>query len=132
METMQASRLATAPAYGVLPAENLERARKFYHDVLGFEVEDYPEMRQFIINAGQGTNVMIYERERTKAEHTALSFLVADIISVMEDLELRGVRFEDYDMPGLVTERGIATTDRGLAAWFTDPEGNIINVTQMR
>jgi predicted enzyme related to lactoylglutathione lyase len=128
---MQASKLTMAPAYAVLPAEDLERAREFWGDALGFEVEDYPEMRQFVIDAGEGTHVMVYERARTKAEHTTLSFMVGQFDEVMADLRSRGVEFEDYDMPGLKTVNGIVEMpDGGRGAWFTDPEGNIVNVAE--
>lgn len=128
MAVMQASKLATAPAYGVLPAEDLERARRFYHDTLGFEMEDFPEMRQFMVRAGGGTQFMIYERARTKAEHTALAFQVDDLDATMQDLRSRGIKFEEYDMPGLKTEGGVARMAEGASAWFTDPEGNIVNI----
>lgn len=50
----------------------------------------------------------------------------------MEDLRERGVTFEEYDQPGLRTRGGVAAMPEGAAAWFTDPEGNIVNITEMR
>ena len=129
---MQASILTKSPAYAVLPAEDLERARKFYHDVLGFDVDEYPQMQQFIIKAGEGSRILVYERSRTTAQHTAVSFIVDKLDKTMEDLSARGVTFEEYDMPGLKTQGGVARMPEGIAAWFTDPEGNIINITEMR
>jgi hypothetical protein len=38
--------------------------------------------------------------------------------------------FEDYDLPGLKTERHIATMGNEKAAWFKDPEGNILCLHQ--
>lgn len=128
----QTSTLTKAPAYAVLPAEDLGRAKQFYHDVLGFEVDEYPQMQQFIIKAGEGSRILVYERARTKAEHTAVSFIVDKLDQTMEDLRNRGVTFEEYDIPGLKTEAGMATMPEGAAAWFTDPEGNIINITELR
>lgn len=52
--------------------------------------------------------------------------------SVVKSLKEMGVEFEDYDMPGLKTEDGIAVLPDGtMSAWFTDPEGNILAVDQM-
>ena len=48
----------------------------------------------------------------------------------MRDLRGRGVRFEDYDMPGLKTTDGVATLEGERAAWFRDPEGNILCLHQ--
>ena len=36
--------------------------------------------------------------------------------------------FEDYDLPGLKTEQGIATAGDSKGAWFKDPDGNIIAI----
>jgi len=126
------SRLTTAPAYGVLPAEDLSRARSFYHDTLGFEIAEDMGPGQFIVHAGSGSKFLVYERARTRAEHTALSFIVDDLKAVVSDLRSRGVVFEEYDMPGLRTVDGIAEMGDGSGAWFTDPEGNIINIAQMK
>lgn len=126
------SRVGAAQAYGVLPAENLARARAFYGDTLGFEIQEMETSGSFLVAAGGGTRFLVYERARTTAEHTALTLLVDDLDSVVSDLRSRGVRFEDYDIPGLKTVEGIASMDGGgRSAWFTDPEGNIIAVTQM-
>lgn len=103
----------------------------FYHDTLGFEVEDMPEAHQFMIHAGGGTGVVVYERSHTKAEHTVATFLVDDLPGTMEELRSRGVTFEEYDLPGLKTVNGIATLPGEESAWFTDPDGNIISLAHM-
>lgn len=124
-------RVTSARIHAVLPAEDLERARAFYHDTLGFEVEDMPEQHQFRIHAGGDTYVLVYERARTMAEHTVATFLVDDLPATMEEMRSKGVRFADYDLPGLKTVDGIASMPNGESAWFTDPEGNIIAVSHM-
>lgn len=50
---------------------------------------------------------------------------ITTILPVAE-LQARGVRFEDYDMPDLKTVDHIATMGSSKAAWFTDTEGNIL------
>jgi hypothetical protein len=42
----------------------------------------------------------------------------------------RGVRFEDYDLPEFKTEGGIATSGDFQAAWFRDPDGNILSLQE--
>ena len=44
----------------------------------------------------------------------------------MRDLHGHGVRFEEYDLPGLRTENGIATDGDMRTAWFKDPDGNTL------
>lgn len=126
------TRIATATATAVLPAESLSRARGFYHDTLGFEVTDMPEDRQFLMHAGHGTSVLVYERARTTAQHTAAMFVVDDIHATMRELREHGITFNDYDMPGFKTVDGVCDMPSGLSAWFTDPEGNTIAITQMK
>ncbi len=132
MTTSTMTRLTTAPAYAVLPAEDIDRARAFYHDSLGLEVSEVSSGRQFFIHSGSGTKVLVYERPRTIAEHTVLSFVVDDVRATVAELRSRGVLFEEYDMPGLVTTDSVAEYPDGWGAWFTDPEGNIVNIVQMK
>jgi len=131
MITTTTSRLAAAPASAVLPAEDIERAKKFYRQTLGLEVEELPG-GEVLVHAGGGTRFMMYERARTIAEHTVMSFWVENLHAVMDELRSRGVVFEEYDLPGLKTVGGVAESPSELAAWFTDPEGNIINIVQTR
>lgn len=130
MTTTTLSRLATAPVYAVLPAEDIERARTFYGETLGLKVEAMPS-GEVVVHAGSGTRFLVYERARTTAEHTVMTFWVEDLRAVMSELGSRGVVFEEYDLPGLKTTGGIAESASELAAWFTDPEGNIINLAQV-
>ena len=46
----------------------------------------------------------------------------------LADLRRRGVTFEDYTAPQTVD--GIAQVPVGRAAWFRDPEGNLIGMVQ--
>jgi catechol 2,3-dioxygenase-like lactoylglutathione lyase family enzyme len=68
--------------------------------------------------------------EGTKAEHTALSFRVADIGAAIAALKARGVRFADYDLPDFKTVGHVCVLGSEKAAWFSDPEGNILCLHQ--
>ncbi|MFA4965934.1 MAG: VOC family protein [Thermoleophilia bacterium] len=125
--TRVATRLSTAPATTTLPAEDLGRARSFYEEKLGLETEVRADMPEgLFVHAGKGTLVYLYQRERTKADNTALTFEVDDILPVVEELRSNGIVFEEYDFPGLKTVNGIASRDVDKAAWFKDSEGNIL------
>ena len=120
--------LASSPVLATLPAENIDRAREFYTETVGLKATNFPEQDGvFVLDAGKGTQVVVYERERTKAEHTAATFFVDDVEAVVLELTARGVVFEQYDMNDLSTdERGIAVMGPAKGAWFKDTEGNII------
>lgn len=125
--------LGDYPVAGVLRAENLARAAKFYTEVLGLKKA---QAVQGMFEASGGTMVMIYERPGMPApENTALGFGVpADKFDdLLADLKAKGVVLEDYDIPemGLKTVNGVAEFDGSRGAWFKDSEGNIINVATM-
>lgn len=125
--------LGDYPVAGVLRAEDLARAAKFYTEVLGLKKA---QAVQGMFEAGDGTMVMVYERPGMPApENTALGFGVpADRFDeLLADLKAKGVVLEDYDIPemGLKTVNGVADFDGSRGAWFKDSEGNIINIATM-
>ena len=61
---------------------------------------------------------------------SALSFELADLDAEMAALRARGVRFDEYDLPGLKTHDGVCVLGGERAAWFHDPEGNILCIHQ--
>jgi catechol 2,3-dioxygenase-like lactoylglutathione lyase family enzyme len=106
-----------------------DRARQFYGDVLGLRlVADEPAALVFDAN---GTMLRIAKvPELAPARHTVLGWSVADIASAVEELTGRGVAFERYEGFGQ-DERGIWTSPGGgRVAWFKDPDGNTLSLTQ--
>jgi catechol 2,3-dioxygenase-like lactoylglutathione lyase family enzyme len=124
--------LTSRPITPILPVTNLERARKFYTERLGLQAtSDVSTPETIVFEGGRGTKLELLKRDQpTKAEHTALSFEVDDIEREVKELESRGVRFEDYDLPGLKTEKHVASMNGERAAWFKDSEGNILCIHQ--
>lgn len=110
----------------MLPVKDLERARRFYEQGLGLAPGGLKPDGKFVYRLG-GTEIALFPREGgTKAEHTAVSFRVADIAQAVKDLQARGVQFADYDLPGLKTVDHVCVLGSEKAAWFQDPEGNIL------
>ncbi|KQW07811.1 glyoxalase [Leifsonia sp. Root4] len=113
----------------VLPASDLERARGYYKDKLDLE----PEMSEdgaLIYNIA-GARVMLYETSFAgTAQNTALTLEADNLDATMAELRNRGVVFEEYDMPGLKTENGVASMGTERGAWFVDSERNIIGVIE--
>lgn len=124
--------LSKATVHGVLPASDLERAKKFYEGVLGLKpVEGVVCPGCIFYEAKEGT-FLVYETQAPGGGATALGFAVTDLAGEMADLRKRGVVFEEYDLPGLKTVNGVADM-AGIAksAWFKDSEGNIISLNEM-
>jgi catechol 2,3-dioxygenase-like lactoylglutathione lyase family enzyme len=110
----------------MLPVKDLARARRFYEEQLGMEPLGAKPDGKFVYRCG-GTEVALFPKaEGTKAQHTALSFQVRDIRRAIGELEGRGVRFADYDLPGFKTVEHVCVLGSEKAAWFEDPEDNIL------
>lgn len=113
----------------VLPASDLDRARAFYRDTLGFDAEEVDEGGAIFTVAGG--KFLLYETSNAgTARNTALSLETDDLEKTMAEMRERGITFEEYDFPGLTTVNGIAEMGSERGAWFVDSEGNIIAVGQ--
>jgi predicted enzyme related to lactoylglutathione lyase len=125
-------------ACGVLRAEDFDRAKRFYTEVLGLTLthEAAGPPQEGIFSAGEGTMICIYGRPGLPApQNTALAFRVPvdGFEAFVETLRDRGVVFEEYDIPGigLKTIHGITEMNGRKRAWFKDSEGNIIGLVSM-
>jgi catechol 2,3-dioxygenase-like lactoylglutathione lyase family enzyme len=123
---MSATALTRAQVTTMLPVRNLERAREFYVGKLGLEPQGLAADGKFLLNANGTTLALFPKPEGTKAEHTAVSFKVANIGAAIRELKARGVAFADYDLPGFKTVEHVCVLGSEKAAWFQDPEGNIL------
>jgi catechol 2,3-dioxygenase-like lactoylglutathione lyase family enzyme len=121
-----------------LPAQDLERARRFYAEKLGLHPV---EEREGGLRYRCGTTVFALFASAGEASgtHTQMSWKVADIEEAVAELRGRGLEFDEYDFPGLETVDGIVEvsgnypSDGGVgerAIWFHDSEGNLIGIGQ--
>ena len=110
---------------------NPARSQEFYRDTLGLRlVEDSPFALVF---DAAGTMLRIQKVESlSPAKHTTLGWEVEDIQATIRQLTENGVRFERF--AGLPQdEHGIWTTpDGSRVAWFKDPDGNTLSLTEFR
>lgn len=123
---MQQNGFPSSQVTCILPVKDMARARRFYEDRLGLEAVGAKPDGKFVYRCG-GTEIALFPREEgTRATHTALSFEVGDIAAAVTALSGRGVTFADYDLPGLKTVQHVCVLGAEKAAWFEDPEGNIL------
>jgi catechol 2,3-dioxygenase-like lactoylglutathione lyase family enzyme len=120
--------LQTFDAVAMLAVRDLSAARRFYVDVLGFELRDNDDG---IVEFRSGrTPVTLYESEYAGTNQAnALAWSVGDafdeIVSALRD---RGVTFERYDLPGLTLEGDVHVAEGFKGVWFKDPDGNILHI----
>ena len=131
--TLSDGRVATR-----LPAQDLERARRFYAEKLGLEpVEERPG--GLLYRCGDSEFALFASAGASSGDHTQMGWEVADIDATVRELRDRGVVFEEYDFPGIRTVDGIADIEGNYpskggigerAVWFRDSEGNLLGIGQ--
>ena len=121
--------LASGKMVGFIPTKDYDKARAFYEGKLGFEFVSLDQYA-LVMNAG-GRMIRIAKVPNfTPLQGTILGWQVENIQSVAAWLRDRGVPLEKYPF---VQDRelGIWTTPNGdRVAWFKDPDGNILSISQ--
>jgi catechol 2,3-dioxygenase-like lactoylglutathione lyase family enzyme len=123
--------LASCDVIALIATTQPDRARAFYQDRLGLPLkEDTPYALVF---DAHGTMLRIQKVQTlAPAGHTVLGWGVDDMDAAVTALLERGVIFNHYpDLPQ--DKRGVWTTpDGNKIAWFTDPDGNTLSLTELR
>jgi catechol 2,3-dioxygenase-like lactoylglutathione lyase family enzyme len=122
--------LQDSPFYAYLPAKDVARARQFYEEKLGFRPKE--EIAGGVAYAfGGGTAAFLYPTENAGTSRASQAFWqVDDVEREVAELKRRGVRLENYDIPGERSPSGVVTAGGAKVAWFKDTEGNILAMAQ--
>jgi catechol 2,3-dioxygenase-like lactoylglutathione lyase family enzyme len=120
--------LASSKVIGFVPTKDSAKARSFYEEKLGFRFVS-EDMFALVMRAGETMIRVAKAKDFTPAQYTVLGWEVSDIEEVVAWLEKRGVAFEKY--PWVLDESGIWSAPGGdKVAWFKDPDGNVLSVSQ--
>ncbi len=112
-----------------VPTKNAERARAFYEGVLGLRfVKD--DGFALVLDAN-GIMIRVAKvKDFTPAQFTILGWQVSQIEDVLRGLQKKGVHFEIFGF-FKQDELGVWTAPTGdKVAWFKDPDGNVLSVSQ--
>ncbi|MBZ5490463.1 MAG: VOC family protein [Acidobacteriia bacterium] len=121
--------LAGCKLIGFVPTKNSALSREFYEGKLGFKfVSD--DQFALVMQAGESMIRIVKGAKFTPAQYTVMGWEVTDIEATVQWLTGRGVTFEKY--PFVEDQKlGIWTTPNGdKVAWFKDPEGNVLSLSQ--
>jgi catechol 2,3-dioxygenase-like lactoylglutathione lyase family enzyme len=121
--------LGSAQVIAFAPTVDFARAQPFYENTLGLPLLAKDEFA-LLFEAG-GTRIRVaLVGSFTPATFTILGWRVPDIASTVAALAVRGVKFERY--PGMKQDAtGVWPAPSGAkVAWFKDPDGNILSVSQ--
>lgn len=120
--------LGDKQAVATIAVKDMDVAKKFYEETLGLtKAGDDPGG---ILYKSGSSSVFVYQSQYAGTNKaTAASWGVGDDIeSIVENLKTKGVVFEQYDLPGATREGDVHVMGELKAAWFKDPDGNILNI----
>ncbi|CUR55146.1 Glyoxalase/bleomycin resistance protein/dioxygenase [metagenome] len=121
--------LSTSSVAMMLPVTDPHRAQQFYSEKLGLPFEGTNAEGSLIYRLAGGSELVLLPRpDSTPSPSTALSFEVTGIEGEIATLAAQGVVFEDYDLPDLKTTDHVCVMGSEKAAWFLDPDGNVLCV----
>ncbi len=121
--------LGSKNVHAILPVKDLEEAKKFYEEVLGLTKAD--ENPGGVVYGSGSSKVFVYPSEYAGTNQAnAASWDVEDVDVEVAELKSKGVTFEHYDnIEGTTLEGDVHVMGPMRAAWFKDPSGNILCVS---
>lgn len=121
--------LSSCKLIAFIPSANRQRAKEFYKMVLGLRLVS--EDAYALMFEAAGTFLRVVNMQRAfPASYTVAGWKVPNISAVVDELSQKGVIFERYAGFQL-DEQGVWTASDGArVAWFKDPDGNILSLTQ--
>jgi catechol 2,3-dioxygenase-like lactoylglutathione lyase family enzyme len=113
-----------------IAVKELAAAKEFYEGTLGLKlVEENEQEMTFACGSGQ---VGVYQSQFAGTNKaTYATWICDDVEAMVEELKGKGVSFEHYDMPGVTHQGDVHVMGELHAAWFKDPDGNILCVANM-
>jgi catechol 2,3-dioxygenase-like lactoylglutathione lyase family enzyme len=119
--------LEEATVVATVAVKDLEQGKQFYGGTLGLHTnEEKPDGVTY--QSGDGKLFVYQSSTAGSGQATCASWKVADVASIVEALKGKGVTFEHYDLPGAALDGDIHVMGEMQAAWFKDPDGNILCV----
>lgn len=124
--------LGEHPIDVVLLATDLESSKEFYAGKLGLEILNESEEEITYKCGGDSRLAVTKSTTGTADEQTQAGWRVDDLAAELAELRARGVKIEEYDMPGLKTTDGVADLGFALVAWIVDPHSNALGIQQLK
>ena len=122
--------LSESSTYTTIPVSDLERAQRFYGETLGLTPEMVTEGG--VMYRSGGTRFFVHPSRYKASGHTQMSWVVGDIKGEVAALKSKGIEFVEFDVPGVTTVDGISQSGPAVwTAYFRDPDGNLLGLTQI-
>jgi catechol 2,3-dioxygenase-like lactoylglutathione lyase family enzyme len=115
-------------AVATIAVKNLDAAKKFYEGTLGLTPSPSQEPGVLSYKSGKSALLVYQSQYAGTNKATAATWAVNDLEATVKALKAKGVRFEHYDLPDTTRNGDIHGSGKTKAAWFKDPDGNILAV----
>jgi catechol 2,3-dioxygenase-like lactoylglutathione lyase family enzyme len=121
--------LGTKDAMATIAVKDIAAAKRFYGGTLGFQQTGMEGGGVAIYRSG-ASKIVVYQSDfaGTNKATSATWGVGGDFDQIVRTLKQAGVAFEHYDVPGLQRSGDVHTAGNFKAAWFKDPDGNILHV----
>ena len=118
--------LSNTDVIATCAVRDIAKAKKFYEGTLGLTPLPIGEEGVLSYKSGRSSLLVYVSQYAGTNKATAATWAVDDIEATVKALKAKGVRFEHYDLPGTTRNGDIHGSGRTKAAWFKDPDGNIL------
>jgi catechol 2,3-dioxygenase-like lactoylglutathione lyase family enzyme len=115
-------------AVATIAVKDLGRARKFYEGTLGLTPVSGEGEEVLVFKSGNSMINVYRSQYAGTNEATGLTWSVKDVDATVRELQQKGIQFEHYDMPQMQRQGDIHVAGELKAAWFKDPDGNILSI----
>ena len=113
----------------IVAVSDLDRARRFYADTLGLELDGGEGDGVLTFRTGETWLVVYPSKDPRPGTGNAVVWSGGgDVAAIAADLRGKGVRLEAYPELGMRIEDGVHLDDGFAAIWFKDPDGNVLHV----
>ena len=122
--------LPAKDAMATIPVKDINAAKRFYGSVLALEQSQEEPGAGVVTYKSGKSKIVVYQSQfaGTNRATTATWAVGEELDSVVSALKKKGVAFEHYDLPGLRREGDVHVAGDFKAAWFKDPDGNILHI----
>jgi len=120
--------LGNAEVAATLAVMDIDRARRFYEGKLGLALSRSPQPGLLIFKVASSSLVVYASEFAGTNKATAATWMVGNVEATVRELKGKGITFEHYDFPGVRLHGDVHEMGESKAAWFKDPDGNILAI----
>ena len=124
--------LADSKIQAVIAVSDMGKAKEFYEGKLGLSGGEDGEDGGTTYPLGGDSRLHVYPSPGNAGSSgaTIAAFIVDDVEASVDELSGNGITFEQYDQDPIKTDKkGIASFGDDKVAWFKDPDGNIVAIS---